>query len=67
MLLDSRANLQNLHSALHAFLSSASIELELPAAQGGSPAPYETFLPGLRVRKGADPHAQSVAQWLAQS
>ena len=55
MLLDSRDNLAQLHSDLRAFIASASLELSLPAEQSGSPAPYETFLPGLRVRKATGP------------
>jgi hypothetical protein len=55
MLLDSRENLTQVHNSLQAFLSSDEVELELKAKQDGSPAPYEAFLPGLRVRKRAGP------------
>jgi hypothetical protein len=55
MLLDSRDNLVELHKRLIAFLSSPARELEVLAQQDGSPAPYEAFLPGLRVRKGSGP------------
>jgi hypothetical protein len=55
MLLDSRENLTQVHDSLQTFLSSDEVELELNAKQDGSPAPYEAFLPGLRVRKGAGP------------
>jgi len=55
MLLDSRDNLAQLHTALQTFLASSSLELLLPAEQSGDPAPYEAFLPGIRVRKTSGP------------
>ncbi len=55
MVLDSREGLVELHGRLQAFLSANSVELELHAEQDGDPAPYEAFVPGLRVRKGTGP------------
>ena len=55
MLLDTRAGLEDLHRQLQLFLASAEGEVELPAEQDGSPAPYDAFLPGLQVRKTVGP------------
>ena len=67
MLLDSRVSLVDLHDRLQAFLSSDSIELELRAEQGGDPSPYDTFLPGLIIRKANGPIllSQRPSGWLS--
>lgn len=67
MLLGSRAQLGRLHDTIRVFLSSSSFDLELPAKQDGEPAPYEAFLPGLRIRKTTGPIvlSQLPSSWLA--
>jgi hypothetical protein len=44
-----------LHKGLQAFLASSSTEFEAVATTEGDPSPYETLLPGLRVRKAQGP------------
>jgi len=66
MLLDSQAHLAAIHDQLVAFLAAPTNALRLPAEQDGSPAPYETFLPGLQVIKGSGPIVLSLLadHWL---
>ena len=51
MLLDTESGLLSLHARLAAFLRSEETMGVFPARTDGSPDPYATFLPGLRVIK----------------
>ena len=53
MLLDSCEGLRQLHESLKQFIASPAKTLALPACTKGNPAPYERFLPGLRITKRA--------------
>jgi hypothetical protein len=67
VLTDTHAGLNSLHRRLQSFLNSESVELELEAEQAGDPSPYESFLAGLRIRKGSKAIVLSQASngWLA--
>jgi hypothetical protein len=54
MLLDSRDRLARLHE-LNAFLASAETHCSIAARCDGDPAPYERFLPGIRVQSRREP------------
>ncbi|MDO5654449.1 MAG: hypothetical protein Q4G39_10165 [Brachymonas sp.] len=54
MLLDSAAQLNALHQQLQSFLSSDATSIDVEAQTSASPAPYDAFLKGLRVRKTQD-------------
>jgi len=51
MLLDKGGRLNALHSQLTSFLESCATETSFPADVTHDPAPFEDFLPGLRVKK----------------
>jgi hypothetical protein len=55
MLLDSLDGMNSTHRRLVEFLSSSQSELTLVAKRTGSPAPYDAFLSGFRVRKSEGP------------
>ena len=51
MLLDTGAELNALHLRLNDFLTSSEMSISLPAETTLSPAPYQEFLCGLRLKK----------------
>lgn len=51
MLLDTLNGLLTLHEDFTAFLGSPAERAEFRGATGGSPEPYDEFIPGLRVEK----------------
>jgi len=51
MLLGPGAELNALHAHLSEFLASPEADLSVPAEVTLSPAPYQQFLPGLRLKK----------------
>jgi hypothetical protein len=59
VLLDTAQGLHTLQQAFGAFLESPSLTKSFAAATNGSPAPYEEFLPGLRVSKGGQGNSNS--------
>jgi hypothetical protein len=69
MLLDTGAELNALHSRLAEFLVSAERNISIPALVTSSPAPYEKFLPGLRLKRARDRVSLRLAQdgWLELS
>jgi hypothetical protein len=69
MLLDSRDGLAELHDKLQGFLASEAEQFRAVAETDGDPAPYETFLRGLRISKstGAILLRQTADEWLELS
>ena len=54
MLLGPGAELNALHAHLSEFLASSETTISFPAQVTRSPAPYQQFLPGLRLKKTQD-------------
>ena len=55
MLLDSLEGMNGTHKRLIEFLASSQAEITLAAESSGSPAPYDAFLSGFRIRKSDGP------------
>ena len=53
MLLATASGLGSLSSAIQEFLGASSLAANFAAETDGDPAPYDEFLPGLRVIKGS--------------
>ena len=53
MLLDSEDGLRAFQREFGAFLESSSTQASFPAEVSGSPEPYDEFLQGLRISRGA--------------
>ena len=69
ILLGPGAELNVLYAHLSEFLASSETTISLPAEVTGSPAPYQQFLPGLRLKKTHDLVCLSFAEdgWLELS
>lgn len=69
MLLDTEEGLKELHSRLLLFVDSDATDAEFPALTQGDPAPYDAFLPGIRLIKTSGAARLNMAddRWLELS